>query len=246
MKKINLPQTVIILGSGWNKVLDKVKVLEEYSYEELFGIKTTVPGHSGKLIIAKSGKNKIAFMSGRFHLYEGHDAITATKPIRNLAQMGMKKLIVTSATGAINEKYKVGDFVILSDLLSLFLTGDNPLVGPKFTDMSEVFDPVMRKQAIEICAANSLPFHEGVYAYSHGPHFETPADKMGLKILGADVVGMSTVPETIVAKSLGVKVLGLSYVTNLAFVKHEHKDVLKAANIGSLQMVKLLNDLINM
>lgn len=126
------------------------------------------------------------------------------------------------------------------------MTGSNPLIGPEFVDMSEVFNPIMRQQAIKICAKNTIPFHEGVYAYCHGPHFETPADKMALKILGADVVGMSTVPEVIIARSLGIKILGLSYVTNLAFVKHEHKDVLKAAQRGSNQMSLLLGNLLNL
>jgi purine-nucleoside phosphorylase len=165
-------------------------------------------------------------------------------PIRVFAQAGMKQVIVTAAAGAINEKYKVGDFVVLSDLLTLFLSVDNPLIGPTFTDMSQCFDEELRQRAIKACANNEIPFHEGVYAYAHGPHFETPADKMALKFLGADVVGMSTVPETIMARSLGVKVLGLAYVTNLAFVKHEHKDVLAAAEKGSSRMVSLLKDLV--
>ena len=245
MTNFTIPKTVIMLGSGWNKILDSVKIIKEYSYKDIFGLETSVPGHKGSLIIASIKNKKVAFMSGRIHLYEGIAPEIATQPIRILAKAGMKNLIVTSASGAINEKYQVGDFIILSDLLTLLLAGKNPLIGPEFVDMSEVFDLTMKQKAIKACAKNDIPFHEGVYAYCHGPHFETPADKMALKILGADVVGMSMVPETIVAKSLGIKVLGLSYVTNLAFVKHEHKDVLKAAQKGSKQMSILLSNLLS-
>jgi len=241
----SLPQTLVILGSGWDKVLDKVNIEKEYSYSDVFGIKTTVPGHEGRLIIGKIKMKPVAFMAGRIHLYEGLNPEITTKPIDFIAKAGVKNLIITSAAGAINEKYKVGDFIILSDLITLFLSGKTPLVGPKFLDLSEVFDPKLRRHAINICATNAIPFHEGIYSFAHGPQFETPADKMMLKIIGADVVGMSTVPETLVAKSHGMKVLGLSYVTNLAFVKHEHKEVLAAAKNGSRQMVKLLEKVID-
>lgn len=149
-----------------------------------------------------------------------------TLPIRLFAQAGIKTLITTAACGALNEKYSVGDFVVLSDMITLFIALDNPLKGPQFLDLSEVFDKEMRKKTVKICVENDIPFHEGVYIYYHGPNFETPADKMALRFLGADVVGMSTVPETLVARSLGVNVLGIAFVTNLAFVKHDHKEVL--------------------
>lgn len=236
----DFPDTLVMLGSGWNKVLDAAKIEREVSYEDLFDVKTTVPGHSGKLVIAVINKKRVAFMVGRFHMYEGYTAAQATLPLQAFAQAGMKNLVVTAASGAINEKFRVGDFVVLSDVLTLLLSLDNPLQGPQFVDMSEAFNAELRQKAIEVCVKEKISFHEGIYCYYHGPSFETPADKMAIKMLGADVVGMSTVPETIVARSLGVNVLGLAFVTNLAFVKHDHKEVLAEANKASQQMTKLL------
>ncbi len=234
------PTSLVVLGSGWNKVLDEVKIDSEIGYEELFGVKTSVPGHTGKLIIGNINQSRVAFMSGRVHMYEGYSAEKATLPIRVFAQAGIKQLILTAACGALNPKYKVGDFVILSDMLTLFLALDNPLRGPQFIDVSEVFDAELRNKAKKICIENEIPFHEGVYAYYHGPNYETPADKMALRFLGADVVGMSTVPETLTARSFGINVLGLSFVTNLAFVKHDHKEVIAEANKASGKMRILL------
>jgi len=239
------PETVVILGSGWNKILSKIKIECEIDYEVLFGVQATVPGHVGKLMIAKIGKKRVAFMSGRLHMYEGYSAREATSPIRVFASLGMKNLILTSASGALNEKYKVGDFVVISDLLTLFMSLDNPLIGPEFLDMSSVFCPDWRLKAMQILATEKIVFHEGVYCYYHGPNYETPADKMALRFLGADVVGMSVVPETIMARSLNVNVLGLSFVTNLAFVKHDHTDVVAQANKASAQMSKLLLGLLS-
>jgi len=241
----DFPETVVMLGSGWNKMLDDAEVETEISYEQLFGVKTTVPGHTGKLVIAKINHKRVAFMVGRLHMYEGYSAYQATVPLRVFAQAGMKALVVTAACGAINEKFKVGDFVVLADVLTLLLSLDSPLKGPEFVDMSQAFDTELSQKAIKVCVENQIPFHEGIYCYYHGPSFETPADKMAIKILGADVVGMSTVPETIVARSLGVKVLGLSFVTNLAFVKHDHKEVLAEANKASQQMKTLLTGILS-
>lgn len=235
-----MPTEVAILGSGWKRVLDGAKIETEISFKEWLGVEASVPGHEGKLVIAEIKGTRVAVMSGRLHMYEGYTARQATLPIRVLAQAGAKRVIVTAACGGINEKYQVGDFVVLNDLLTLFLALDNPLVGPEFQDMSEVFDPDMRAKMRKVMVAQEVPTKEGVYCYYHGPNFETPADKMALKFLGADVVGMSTVPETIMARRLGMKVMGISFVTNLAFVKHDHKDVLAAAEAASAQMVKVL------
>lgn len=245
-KKVSsFPTTVIVLGSGWNKILDDMKIDVRISYEELFDVKTSVPGHSGELLIGSIGKKRIACMSGRFHMYEGFSGYEATAPIRLFAKLGVKNLILTAACGALNEKYKVGDFVILSDMITLFLALDNPIRGANFVDVSEVFDKGLRENAVQICAKHVIPFHEGTYVYYHGPNYETPADKMALRFLGADVVGMSTVPETLVARSLNMNVLGLSFVTNLAFVKHNHKEVVAEANKASEKMKVLLNNLVS-
>jgi len=239
----SFPETLIILGSGWNKLIDDIKIEKRISYEKLFDIKTSVPGHTGELIIGTINKKRVACMSGRFHMYEGYSAYEATMPIRLFAKCGIKNLVLTAACGALNEKYKVGDFVVLSDMITLFLALDNPLKGPTFIDVSEVFNLEMRKKAVKICVEHDISFHEGTYVYYHGPNYETPADKMALRFLGADVCGMSTVPETLVARSLNINVLGLAFVTNLAFVKHDHKEVVAEANKASGQMKMILTNI---
>ncbi len=242
-KKVkNFPKLCVILGTGWNKVLVDAKIETEIPYRELFGVEATVPGHEGKLVIAKIKNKRVAFMAGRFHTYEGYSSREATTPIRVFAAAGMKKIILTAACGALHEKYRVGDFVLLSDVITLFLALNNPLIGPQFLDVSEVFDPGLRATARDVLQKNNIPYHEGSYCYYHGPNFETPADKMALRFLGADVVGMSVVPEVIMARWEKVQVLGFAFVTNLAFVKHDHKDVLAEANKASEKMALLLKE----
>ncbi len=246
MKQIveNCPETLVILGSGWNRALERTEVEAKYSYLDLFGNAASVPGHTGELIIGKIGKKRVAFMSGRYHLYEGYSGIEATEPIAQLASCGVKKLIVTSASGALNPDYEVGDFVVLSDLLTLLLKS-NPLVGPKFIDMSQVFSPRLRQLALNSLNELKLSYKEGVYAYVSGPHYETPTDKRALLMLGADCVGMSTVPEVLRARELGIEILGLSFITNLAFVKHNHKDVIAAAERSAEVMADLIQKIVN-
>jgi len=241
-KLAKFPAHLQILGSGWNSIMKEVKSEIEISYKELFGIEARVPGHEGKLVIGTIDEKQAAFMVGRVHTYEGYTSEEVTRPIQVFAQLGLKEVVVTAAAGALNEKYHVGDFIVLSDIITMFCP--SPLTGPQFIDLSEAFDPELRLRALRSAHASKIPVHEGVYCYTRGPHFESPADKMMLRQLGADVVGMSTVPETIMARSLGIKVLGLSYVTNLAFVKHDHHDVLAAAHKGSAQMVEVLRSII--
>ncbi len=244
-KVTDFPKLLITLGSGWNKVLADAAIEQELPYSELFGVEASVPGHEGRLLIAQVDGQKVGFMSGRLHMYEGYTAEEVTRPLQVFAKAGLKKVVLTAACGAINEKYQVGDFVLLSDLLTVFMSLDNPLIGPKFQDMSQVFDQNWRQQTKKLLGKNDIKFQEGIYAYYHGPNFETPADKMAFKILGADVVGMSTVPEAIMAKSLDLEVLGLSFVTNLAFVKHSHQEVVAAAEASAEQMVTIIKGIIN-
>jgi purine-nucleoside phosphorylase len=244
-KKLDtFPQTLVTLGSGWKKVLAETKVIEEMSYQELFGVEASVPGHEGKLIIGQVEGKEVAFMSGRFHMYEGYSGEEVTRPLQVFAKVGLENVVLTAASGAINEKYQVGDFVLLSDLLTLFLSLDNPLKGPKFQDLSQIFDQAWRQQAKKVMTNHQIKFQEGIYAYYHGPNYETPADKMAFKILGADVVGMSTVPEAIMAKHLGLNVLGFAFVTNLAFVEHDHKEVVAQAEKAGDKMSLLIKKLI--
>jgi purine-nucleoside phosphorylase len=237
-----LPAQTAILGSGWKRVLEGATIETEISFEEWLGVKASVPGHDGKLVIAKINGSRVAVMSGRIHMYEGYTAREATLPVRVLAEAGAKELVVTAAAGALNPKYQVGEFVLLSDLLTLFLSLNNPLLGPEFLDMSSVFEPVLVEKMRAALTTHQAPFKEGVYAYVHGPNFETATDKLALRALGADVVGMSTVPEVLAARWAQLKVVGLALVTNLAFVKHDHKDVLAAAEAASDQMANILGE----
>ena len=239
----NMPDTLVVLGSGWNKVIERSEIEKRINYSDVFGVKTSVPGHSGELIIATLAGKRCALMSGRFHLYEGYSGAEATLPIKILAELGVKKMIVTSASGALNQEYQVGDFVVLSDLLTIFLKS-NPLIGPQFIDMSSVFDPEWTDKAAREIEALGLQKRTGIYAYMSGPHYETPADKRALLTLGADCVGMSTVPEVLMAKQMGCQVLGLSFITNLAFVKHDHKEVIAAAEASSAKMAELIQKLV--
>lgn len=235
--------TLIILGSGWNRALELTKISKRIPYAKAFGHATSVPGHNGELVYGTLMGKEVVFMSGRFHLYEGYSGAQATSPIEKLAKEGVDRIIITSASGALDPEYRVGDFVVLTDVLTLFLKS-NPLVGPEFVDMSCVFEQSWRKKAIDACKRLNLPFQEGIYAYMSGPHYETPSDKRALTILGADCVGMSSVPEILMARKLNLKILGLSFVTNLAFVKHDHRDVVAAAEASATKMAELIAEVV--
>lgn len=229
----------MILGSGWNEVIKEVEVGQEWDYSSVFGSAAGVAGHAGKLILGKLEEKPVWIMAGRFHTYEGYSTEEVTRPIQAFAKLGVKNLIITSAAGGLNSSYLVGDIVILSDILALFC--QSPLTGATFQDLSQPFDSALRENVIEICDSEGIPFQsQGVYAYVRGPHYESFADKKALQSLGADCVGMSTVPETIMANHLGLKVLGLSCITNLAFVKHSHQEVVAAAEAVKGNMTRLL------
>ena len=215
-----------ILGSGWGGIFEKVKNKKEKSFECVFGRKTTVEGHAGKIISGSLFEKNIIVLSGRFHTYEGYTPLEAVKTVRYLHEQGVKKIIITSASGALNPKYLVGDLVLLADVITLFC--QSPLVGPHFPDLSQPFDNRLSILAQKAAAETEITLQKGVYVYLKGPHFETYSDKMALRFLGADVVGMSTVPEVIMANHLGMETLGLSMVTNLTFVKHDHQKELQA------------------
>jgi purine-nucleoside phosphorylase len=236
------PSTALVLGSGWNRVVEDVDVLQKLKFEDVFGVEAGVAGHKGELILGEAGDKYVLFICGRFHTYECYSSYEVTLPIRVFARLGIKNLVITSAAGGLNPKYKVGDIVVLEDMITLL--SQSPLTGSQFQDLSSPFDPELKKAALNICQSQKIPHQKGVYMYLRGPHYETFADKKACLNMGADVVGMSTVPETIMANRLGVKVLGLSCVTNLAFVKHSHTDVIKAAENVSTSMVKLLQGII--
>lgn len=217
------PETIVVLGSGlgaFAETLDE-KVIIDYADIPHFQ-KTTVKGHTGKLILGKSGNRNVAALQGRYHIYEGHQLEAVVHPIRSLIQWGAKKVILTNAAGGINKTFRTGNLVLIKDHLNLMMK--NPLTGaneeswgPRFPDMTEAYSKNFLRKAQEV--ANKIfnhPLPTGVYAGVLGPTYETPAEVRMLEVLGSDMVGMSTVPETIAAVHMGAEVLGISCITNAA------------------------------
>ncbi len=232
----------LILGTGWGKIIADLKSSKKVPYKNIFGAAPSIPGHAGQVITAKYKNKNLIILSGRFHTYEGYSAHEATKTVRYLHKEGVKKIIITSAVGALNPKYKVGDLVILKDMITLFC--QSPLIGPKYQDLSVPFSEKLQNLAIATASSLHIPFQSGIHVFVNGPHFETAADKMTLRQLGADVVGMSIVPEVIMGRNLNMEVLGLSLITNLAFVKHSHEDVLAAAKKQEKNLYEFIKKLI--
>lgn len=212
----------IVLGSGlgdYDEALTNVRALS-YSDIPHFPV-STVPGHAGKLLCGDLNGKRVMMMSGRFHVYEGHDLRDITRPTRVMALLGVKVLILTNAAGAVNTGFYPGDLMLISDHINL--CGKNPLTGPnldefgpRFPDMSNVYDKELRNLAQRVAAKENILLREGVYTMFAGPCYETPAEVRMARILGGDAVGMSTVPEATVAVHSGMKVLGISCMTNMA------------------------------
>lgn len=212
----------VILGSGLGKLMDSVNDRKVVNYKDIPGFPlTTVEGHNGQLIAGSiNGKNVLA-MKGRFHYYEGYEAKDIVMPIRVIKKLGVRTLIVTNAAGGINRVFHPGDLMVIRDHLSLFapspLRGKNlNEFGPRFPDMSMAYDHSLIELAFNVSQELDIKLKEGVYAFVQGPMYETPAEIRALGILGADAVGMSTVPEVITANHSGISVLGISCITNMA------------------------------
>ena len=231
-------EIAVILGSGLGGFEEELQNPIEIAYEDIPGFPvSTVAGHAGRFIVGTIGGKRVLVMSGRFHSYEGYSMKKVTLPVRVMSLIGVNTLIVTNAAGAVNESYQPGDLVLLKDFINL--AGKNPLrgknldkFGPRFPDMTHAYDPELRKIALPEAARLGLSVKEGVYSWFNGPTYETPAEIRMARTLGADLVGMSTVPETIVARHCGMKVLGISSVTNMAAgvldTPINHEDVLAA------------------
>ncbi len=216
------PEIGLILGSGLGSLADSIENPEFYPYEELphFPV-STVEGHAGRLVIGMLNGKCVVAMQGRFHYYEGYHFNEVTFPVRVMKLLGVETLIVTNACGAVNENFKAGDLMIITDQINF--SGDNPLIGrnldefgPRFPDMSNAFTPELVAKAEEIAKDLNIEIQKGVYMMFSGPTYETPAEVRMARIVGADAVGMSTVPEVIVAAHSGMKVLGISCLTNMA------------------------------
>lgn len=216
------PEAGLVLGTGLGGLADEVEDATAVPYEELPGFPTaTVEAHAGRLVHGRLEGREVLAMEGRFHRYEGHDLRQVTFPVRVMRQLGAGTLVVSNACGCMNPLWERGDLVLISDHVNLM--GDNPLVGsnvdehgPRFPDMSEAYDRAFRREAREAARELGLVLREGVYVAVTGPNLETAAEYRMLRTLGADVVGMSTVPEVIVARHAGMRVLGVGIVTDMA------------------------------
>ena len=215
------PVIALVLGSGLGPLAGRLTNIIEFPYQTIPGFPTTtVPGHAGTLIFGRLGQVPVVAMKGRFHHYEGHEMSTVVFPIRVFHQMGVRRLFLTNAAGGVNTGYSPGDLMALTDHIGLW--ADSPLrganenaLGPRFPDMSRVYDPALVALAAGIAAQNGFELRKGVYAYCRGPAFETPAEIRALRVLGADAVGMSTVPEAVAARHMGMQGDG-------HFVHHKH------------------------
>lgn len=247
------PEIGIILGSGLGDFVDKFDCTA-ISYSQIPGFETsTIQGHAGKLVFAEIQGKKTVIMQGRYHFYEGHNMETVVFPIKVMKKLGIKNLIITNAAGAVNKNFKPADLMIITDHINLM--GTNPLIGKnddefgtRFPDMSEVY----KKDLIDLAqnCAKKLKFkvQKGVYAACTGPSYETPAEIKMLKTIGADAVGMSTVPEAIVANYCGINVLGISCLTNYAAgitkTPLNHQEVIDSANQAKEKFQSLILEIL--
>lgn len=248
------PELGIILGSGLGAFADLVEEKIVIPYQEIphFPI-STVEGHAGQLVFGKVHGRLIVVMQGRFHYYEGYTMQEVTFPVRAMQVLGVTGLIVTNAAGGINSAFRPGDLILIKDHINLM--GDNPLrganlssLGPRFPDLSEGYDLEWRQKALAITREFGIRPQEGIYAAMSGPNYETPAEIRYLRSVGADMVGMSTVPEVIVANHGGMQVLGISCVTNMAAgilpQKLSHVEVMETAGRIEKQFVHFVQELV--
>ncbi|MCB7482239.1 purine-nucleoside phosphorylase [Christiangramia sediminis] len=253
-KGFGAPEVGIILGTGLGKLIDEVEIEIEASYNHIPNFPTaTVEFHKGKLIFGTLEGKKVMIMQGRFHLYEGYSLFDITFPVRVMKRLGMKRLLVSNASGAVNLDFKEGELMLIDDHINL--QGGSPLafhgvekLGERFVDMSEPYDSGMNKIFEEAARTNNITLHKGVYASVLGPQLETRAEYRYLKLIGADAVGMSTVPEVIVANHLEIPVSAISVITdqgdpdNLEKVSIEN--ILANAAKAEPDMVKLFKELL--
>lgn len=247
------PETAIILGTGLGSLANEITEKYEIKYEDIpnFPV-STVEGHSGKLIFGKLGNKDIMAMQGRFHYYEGYSMQEVTFPVRVMKELGIKTLFVSNASGGTNPAFEIGDLMIITDHINYFpehpLRGKN-LYGDRFPDMSEAYSKELIQEALQIAKEKGIKVQQGVYVGTQGPTFETPAEYKLFRIFGADAVGMSTVPEVIVANHCKIKVFGISVITDLGvegkIVEVSHEEVQIAADAAQPKMTTIMRELIN-
>ncbi len=246
------PTVGLILGSGLNALADEIANADRIPFGDIPGFPvSTVPGHAGELVIGDLAGQTVLAMRGRAHYYEGYTLQQTTLPVRAMRLLGVETLIVTNAAGGINAAYHAGDLMLIVDQLNLVgMAGLNPLrgpnddtLGPRFPDMTNAYDPGLRALARAVADELRVTLHEGVYMMLAGPSFESPADVRLVRLLGADAVGMSTVPEVIVARHGGMRVLGLSLISNSLAHGHDkvsHEEVLAAGKNAVPQLTAII------
>ncbi|MDD4557109.1 MAG: purine-nucleoside phosphorylase [Alphaproteobacteria bacterium] len=244
------PKIALILGSGLGKIAEEIKNPVTIGYEEIDGFpRSTVSGHAGKLIIGEFEGKEILCMQGRIHLYEGHEPQKIDLIIKAFRKIGIEQLIVTNAAGSLNLDMPAGSIMMISDHINF--SGKNPLIGvnndalgPRFPDVSNAYDRDIRSKIKKIAQQENIKLYEGVYLMVLGPNFETAAEIRAFKVLGADAVGMSTVPEVLSAVHSGMKVLGFSVITNLGTglqkQAQSHDETMKEGNKASQNLISLL------
>lgn len=248
------PEVCVVLGSGLHGIAESVQNPIKISYKDIpeFPV-STAPGHKGELVFGKLNDKNVVLMNGRFHYYEGYHMRDVTFGVRVMQQLGVKYLFLTNAAGGLNPEFEVGRPMIITDHINMM--GDNPLIGPnvqewgpRFPDMSNAYDKSLRETAKRVASELNIPIYEGVYVAVTGPNFETPAELRMLRWMGADAVGMSTVPEVIVAAHAGIKVLAISAITDRA-VPDDLKpltaeEVLEVAHRTGQMIAKILAEVV--
>ena len=249
------PTIGIILGTGLGGLVNEINIIDEIPYENIpnFPV-STVKSHSGKMIFGELGGKQVVAMQGRFHFYEGYDMQEVTFPVRVMKFMGIERLFLSNASGGVNPDYEVGEIMIIDDHINLFpahpLIGKNfDDLGPRFPDMSTAYDKKMVALAQEIAKENNIRVATGTYAGLTGPTLETPAEYKYVRVIGADTVGMSTVPEVIVARHMGIPCFAISIITDLGvegkIEETSLEDVIEVANRQEPKMTIIMKELIS-
>ena len=248
------PKIAIVLGSGLSNIQKNLTDIVSIPYSKIPYFKqSTVEGHVGELIVGKLNSKNVFLLNGRIHYYEGYSMQEISYPIRVMKSLGVENLILTCAVGAINKKYNIGDIVVIKDHINFMC--DNPLIGKhypefgnRFPDMTNIYNKNIRKKILNISRNKKIKVHEGVYFAVSGPSYETPSEIKAYKMLGGDVVGMSLIPESIVANQMGINILALTYISNkasgLSAKSLTHKEVLKAGKTASVSMEKIIKEFI--
>jgi purine-nucleoside phosphorylase len=253
------PAIGLILGSGLSPLAQDIEQADSFPYSAIPHFPaSTVEGHAGRLVMGTVEGHSVVAMQGRIHFYEGYSMQQLTFPVRVMSLMGIKTLIVTNAAGGLASRFEPGDLMLIRDHVNLVgLGGQNPLIGPndsdfgvRFPDMAQAYDPALREIAKRVAQAHGIVLHEGVYVCLAGPSFETPAEIRFLRLIGGDAVGMSTVPEVIVARHMGVRVLGISGITNVHAAddgeprETSHQEVLEAGKVIAPRLIALLRGIL--